>query len=492
MTGAAAWSTQQLVEYVAALSDCPDGAVLTQLAVERAAEALEADVAALVTPGSVCASVGFRNSRAPTAALHSAVDGEVLHVPGVGACPVLVADVDSHPSRRLVLARGGTGFAAEEISLARGMGRVLSSALRQRDLVEQLRAGQQLLEHLTRVQGALVRRAPLQEVLDAITQGARELLGAEIVVFRLLDEDDPGHTRMVSAHGLTPEQERQFRRRTPLHVGLAGRAMTENKLVCVSHYLGVGYPTPGPGDGVGDPTPGPGDKFTAAMATPLRDSGDTVGALLITGTHPERTFSRRDQDVLTAFADHVSLSLTDAHTMQAVHDARHDSLTGLPGRGLFYDRADQILADTPTGQLTTVLFLDLDKFKDVNDTLGHHAGDQLLATIAVRLRQEVRGGDTTGRLGGDEFAVLLPSTDTPTAETIARRILDAVSAPLDLDGHTITIHSSIGVATTAGRPGFRARDLLREADRAMYEAKRVPGNHHAVFTPRGSSPPPAP
>jgi len=481
MAAADAWSTQQLVEYVAALSDCTDGAVLGQLAVERAAEALEADVAALMTQTSVTASVGFRNSDPPTAALQGATDGGVLGVPGVGACPVLVADVDGDPRKRLVLARGGPGFVTEEISLARGMGRVLSLALRQLDLVEELRSRQQLLEHLARVQGALVRRAPLQEVLDAITDGARELLGAEVVVFRLIDEEDPGHTLMVSAHGLSPEQRCQLRRRTPLHVGLAGRAMMDNKLVWVSDYQELGYPTPGPGDG-----------FSASMATPLRDNGQTVGALLITGTHPDRTYSRRDQDVLTAFADHVSLSLTDAHTMQAVHDARHDSLTGLPSRGLFYDRVNQTLADAPTGQLTSVLFLDLDKFKDVNDTLGHHAGDELLTTVAARLRHTVRGEDSTGRLGGDEFAVLLPRTDTPTAVTIARRVLDAVSAPIDLDGHILTIHASIGIATTAGGPDCRARDLLRDADRAMYEAKRTPGNHHTVSTPRVSPPPRTP
>jgi diguanylate cyclase (GGDEF)-like protein len=473
VAGSGGWSTQQLVEYVAALSDCTDGAVLTWLAVERAAEALEADVAAVVTETSVCASVGFRNSRPPVAALQGATDGGVLDIPGVGACSVLVAEVDGESSRRLILARGGAEFVADEVSLARGMGRVLSLALRQLDLVEQLRSRQQLLEHLTQVQGALVRRAPLQEVLDAITQGARELLGAEVVVFRLLDEEDPGHTLVVSAHGLSPAQLRQLRRRTPLHMGLAGRAMLANTLICVSDYQELGYPMTGPGNG-----------FTAAMATPLRDNGRTVGALLITGTQPERTYSRRDQDVLTAFADHVSLSLTDAHTMQAVHDARHDSLTGLPSRGLFYERVNQALADAPNGQLTSVLFLDLDKFKDVNDTLGHHTGDELLSTVATRLRLAVREGDTTGRLGGDEFAVLLPRTDTPTADTIAGRVLDAVSAPLDIDGHILTIHSSIGIATTAGGPHYRAKDLLRDADRAMYEAKRVPGDHRTAFTPR--------
>ncbi len=176
MTGAA-WATQQLVEYVAALSACTDEAVLRELAVERAAEAVQADAAALLCDGTVSASVGFRNGHAPTAALLAAADSGMLDLPGVGECVVLVAAVEGAGADQLLLARNGLGFVTEEVSLARGMGRVLSLALRQLELVEELRSRQQLLEHLAVVQQALVRRAPLQEVLDAITNGARDLLG---------------------------------------------------------------------------------------------------------------------------------------------------------------------------------------------------------------------------------------------------------------------------------------------------------------------------
>ena len=471
MTGAA-WATQQLVEYVAALSACTDEAVLRELAVERATEAVQADAAALLCDGMVSASVGFRNGHAPTAALLAAADSGMLDMPGVGECVVLVAAVEGAGTDQLLLARNGLGFVTEEVSLARGMGRVLSLALRQLELVEELRSRQQLLEHLAVVQQALVRRAPLQEVLDAITNGARDLLGAEVVVFRLLDVDDPDCTVLVSAHGLSEEKLRYSRRRIPLSVGLVGQAITTDELVCVPDYEQPDRPARGPGEGL-----------TAAMVAPLRETGRAVGALLITGTCPDRTFSRRDQDVLTAFADHVSLSLTDAHTMRAVREARHDPLTGLANRGLFYDQLDQILTDAPTDQPTSVLMIDLDQFKTVNDTLGHHAGDELLSTIAARLRHTVREGESTGRLGGDEFAVLLPNTDTTAAVTVAERVLDAVGTPIALAEQMLSVHASIGITTTTGGRTPQVGDLLRDADLAMYEAKRTPGNRWEVFAP---------
>jgi len=208
-----AWSTQQLVEFTAALGGCASPAVLFRRAVERAAEAVDADVAALVRDGQVLASIGFRADYAGgTGAVLAALGSGALLVPGVGVCPVLSAPVGADPAGRLVLARAGGAFNVQETSLVRGMGRVLSLAISQLELVGELRSRQELLEQLGVVQRALARRAPLRDVLDAITSGARDLLAADVVVLRLLDAEDPRSTELVSAQGLSDVQVHRTRR----------------------------------------------------------------------------------------------------------------------------------------------------------------------------------------------------------------------------------------------------------------------------------------
>jgi diguanylate cyclase (GGDEF)-like protein len=156
------------------------------------------------------------------------------------------------------------------------------------------------------------------------------------------------------------------------------------------------------------------------------------------------------------------------------HQARHDGLTGLANRALFRDRVDLALARTrhAPGQVA-VLFVDLDGFKTVNDTLGHAAGDQLLVEAARRLASCVRPGDTAARLGGDEFAVVLDGVPEPaTATQVAHRVLAALDQPFDLHATPVTCGASLGIAATSS-PLDQADTLLRNADRAMYAAKRI-------------------
>jgi diguanylate cyclase (GGDEF)-like protein len=155
---------------------------------------------------------------------------------------------------------------------------------------------------------------------------------------------------------------------------------------------------------------------------------------------------------------------------QLTQQAFHDSLTGLANRALFRDRLDQALVrSTRSRDCLAVLLVDLDGFKQVNDTHGHAAGDQLLVTIAHRLREAVRGADTAARLGGDEFAVLLDGMDEPgDAYTVAERILASIQAPVQLAGVSIGPRASIGVAAWHGHT---VDALMHEADLAMYAAK---------------------
>ena len=150
-----------------------------------------------------------------------------------------------------------------------------------------------------------------------------------------------------------------------------------------------------------------------------------------------------------------------------IHDAMHDRLTGLPNRNFLMRELDRA---GRRGRLFAVLFLDLDRFKIVNDSLGHAVGDELLRVVAQRLKLSLRQGDLVARLGGDEFVVLLNKvTDEREAANCAQRILDTLAAPLEVNGHKVSPAGSIGIALSKG--SITAGDLLRNADIAMYEAK---------------------
>ncbi|HZU14909.1 MAG TPA: EAL domain-containing protein [Chloroflexota bacterium] len=154
------------------------------------------------------------------------------------------------------------------------------------------------------------------------------------------------------------------------------------------------------------------------------------------------------------------------------HQAHHDPLTGLPNRTLLHDRLGHALESAHRHDRSLALLLmDLDHFKEINDTFGHHSGDLLLKEVARRLCAALREADTVARLGGDEFAILLEETDSLAAEAVARKVLAAVAQPYTLDGFRVDVKTSIGIALYPEHGGDR-ETLLRRADVAMYVAKR--------------------
>jgi diguanylate cyclase (GGDEF)-like protein/PAS domain S-box-containing protein len=170
---------------------------------------------------------------------------------------------------------------------------------------------------------------------------------------------------------------------------------------------------------------------------------------------------------------------------QIRYDALHDAMTGLPNRTLMMDRLQQAInrAKRRPHYLFAVLFLDLDRFKVVNDSLGHLAGDQLLTGIADRLRFCLRAEDTVARIGGDEFAILVEDIQgVDYAIALAERIQQELSLPFNLDGHEVFTTASIGISLQA-EDIQRPDDLLREADTAMYHAKSLGKARHEMFTP---------
>ncbi len=175
--------------------------------------------------------------------------------------------------------------------------------------------------------------------------------------------------------------------------------------------------------------------------------------------------------------------ITERHELeqQLIHQAFHDALTGLANRALFRDRLGHAMARDRGAGSYGVLFIDLDDFKTVNDSLGHAAGDALLREMTTRLRGCLREGDTAARLGGDEFAILLEDVDDDNyCVTIANRLIEALSVPFEVAGTEVTTGASIGIALGQNRPAA-PEDLMRNADLALYDAKNSGKNRYAVF-----------
>ncbi|WP_342133647.1 GGDEF domain-containing protein [Hydrogenophaga sp. OTU3427] len=158
----------------------------------------------------------------------------------------------------------------------------------------------------------------------------------------------------------------------------------------------------------------------------------------------------------------------------ARHLANHDGLTALPNRRAFLDKLTLALVQNRAqGRDLAVMFIDLDRFKDINDTHGHRVGDQLLAIVGTRLTQAVRAADIAARLGGDEFACLLQHAPSLAhIAQVATKLFDGIAAPIQVGGLSLHVHASIGIAICKDGQTLDAEQLMARADRAMYHAKR--------------------
>jgi diguanylate cyclase (GGDEF)-like protein len=242
------------------------------------------------------------------------------------------------------------------------------------------------------------------------------------------------------------------------------------------------YPLEFPG------TPGDLHGVTAAVAAPLIHQGSVLGALSVNSYDPAKQFTNDDAECLELLAGVASgvlaslersaeLALANTELRQARDEARHqalhDSLTGLCNRTLLADRLRHEIdrAERNDDHQLALLLMDLDRFKEINDTLGHHTGDRLLQEVARRLTDELRGSDTIARLGGDEFAVVVSDCDETSAPAIAARLIELLETPYAVDGHDVAIGASIGIAVYPVH-GRDSDTLMRRADAAMYAAKR--------------------
>jgi len=224
----------------------------------------------------------------------------------------------------------------------------------------------------------------------------------------------------------------------------------------------------------------------AALSFPIIYDSDMYGWITVDVTdHPERLDDNGDiTERLRGLAGQAAIAVRNAHLLDEIrHQALHDSLTGLPNRVLVLDRVNQTLARARREHFdVAVLFIDLDGFKDVNDSLGHAMGDKMLKAVAARFAGTLRGSDTVARLGGDEFVVVAEGVSLAAGpELVAERLLDVLAEPFHLDddaGTSVGISASIGIAV-----GLRdsAEDLLRDADIALYAAKGAGKSRYALF-----------
>lgn len=213
----------------------------------------------------------------------------------------------------------------------------------------------------------------------------------------------------------------------------------------------------------------------------LRTKGRGYLWTLARGTVVEHDANGRP---LRMVGTHIDLTRRKEIEQQVAHIAAHDALTNLPNRALFRDRLSCELANAERhGGSVAVLACDLDRFKAVNDTLGHPAGHALLRTIADRLHAIVRDGETVARLGGDEFEIILPrSIDPQAASLAAQRVIEAVGQPVDLDGTVASVGASIGLAL-GPQDGTDADTLFKNADIALYRAKGAGRNTYSFYEP---------
>jgi diguanylate cyclase (GGDEF)-like protein/PAS domain S-box-containing protein len=238
-----------------------------------------------------------------------------------------------------------------------------------------------------------------------------------------------------------------------------------------------------------DAVPGPWDKVLFTMFQKARET-DEILLIEVTGAMPDTWFecrARRHAKAVSFFLWDISerrlveRALRDSEARLA-HDAFHDSLTGLPNRSLFMDRLEHAFSvrKRRSDFQFAVLFMDLDRFKNVNDSLGHGIGDELLCVVAEKIQRCIRAMDMAARVGGDEFVVLLEELrDESGAIHVADRIIRELALPVEIQGHEVFTATSVGIGLSSSNYKD-AEEILRDADTAMYRAKADGGSRYLV------------
>jgi signal transduction histidine kinase/CheY-like chemotaxis protein len=352
------WSTYQLTEFLGAVATLRRADDVAGSAMQRIAEAVDAEIGAFVGTAGIVTSIGFPFGKAPEQTIADAIEAGsgCLTVPGVGCGHSLVVPIEDEHFTSLLLARlGDDQFSSDEVNLVQGMVRVLELVLQnlrafetERAMRASLQERQSLLEKLARIELSISHRAPLAEVLDAITEGATELFGDSMVGLRLVDPEDPEQLLLVSSRGIDPGRDHGALRRTSTRSTLGGRAFLEERLVIVDDYQNS--------DLALDELRA--DRLQVAMSAPVREGGKAVGSLTVATHRPGRVYSSSEREMLQALAEHASLALTDARMIEAMRTAERekdamlaDLLAGIEQRAQLEDQLRQAQKMDAVGQL---------------------------------------------------------------------------------------------------------------------------------------------
>jgi diguanylate cyclase (GGDEF)-like protein len=364
-------------------------------------------------------------------------------------------------------------FSDEDVALAAAAAERIAPAIEQTLEIDErtshLRAATAIRRLLEEGAGA----ASVEEAGEVLARVTRDALGAERATLLLQDEHEHiRHVISVGADGRFEELLREGIETTPAAEFRIWRLTTRQaKPIFVENARASRLI---PAELV--------EKLDlkSYVALPLLSAGGPLGLVICSDSSEQRGWSNEERELVAQIALEGSLIVENAVLRAADqerlgrlrHQAFHDSLTKLPNRALFADRLQHALDRMSRRQESiAVLFLDLDAFKPINDTLGHEAGDRLLVSVGRRLQSCLRPEDTIARLGGDEFTVLLEDiTDVRYAIRVAERIADSLKTPIKLDGHEASVTASIGIAVSTGREST-PDELLRNSDRAMYQAK---------------------
>ena len=352
----------------------------------------------------------------------------------------------------------------------------------------ELREREREIALLKEIGDAVTSQLKLEKVFEMVAERARALIDAETLLIPLLDNDCEQYTYRA---GCGVNAEEIVGESLPLDFGVCGwvwkhkRAWWHGILDELTEYERNKW-----------------EKEAGTMIlVPLIGKHHFLGGIAGINKVGGGDFSKRDLDLLSMFASQVSIAIENAIAYEKLRRAKiraeqyqkelvelnsklvlankelenlalYDHLTHVPNRSLIQDRLQQaVLRAKRERSLVSILMVDLDHFKEVNDTLGHHIGDELLQQVCNRLRQALRQPDTLGRLGGDEFAIIVPNAGADAATLVATSLIQELDKPFSLNKQNFSITASIGIATYPEH-GLDISTLLKRADVAMYVAKR--------------------
>jgi diguanylate cyclase (GGDEF)-like protein len=390
---------------------------------------------------------------------------------GPGREAVVAVEVTSARRRYGVLAvdeRGGV-FSSQSQTILETYGRLAAATLDAADALEDARHQAKTAGVLMELSTSLADIMSTEEMAARVARAVPDVVDCDRVAFFLDDGDWQGlggdEFHLAAAYGYPDDAVTAF----------ISRPITGEQLQTMRE-TGIEYTAVSE---VGT---------AAAVAVPINLAGQTIGCIVAgVTTGPERlAITPRLTDRLKGLAAQAATAIGNARLVDQIRfQAVHDTLTGLPNRALILDRTEQMLARARrTGSSAAALFIDLDGFKAVNDTLGHGVGDKLLQTVAARLTVAMRESDSVGRLGGDEFVVLVDGSSMESGpELVAERLLAVLREPVvlaDAPEVPLSLTASIGIAAGARAS---ATLLLRDADIALYQAKADGRDRFVVFEP---------